>query len=101
MNAWNSIASCAVATFIVAVGCSPAPAPAAPAPAAPAPAAPAGGAGCNNQPNMSAALGELRNARGSLDHAEHDKGGWRVKAIEATDTAIRETERGCAFADTH
>jgi hypothetical protein len=60
-----------------------------------------GAAACNNQVNMAQALGHLRNARGSLDRAEHDKGGWRVKAIEATDTAIHETERGCAFADTH
>ena len=58
-----------------------------------------GARACNNQPNMANALGSLRNARGALDRAEHDKGGWRVKAIEATDTAIRETERGCAFAD--
>jgi hypothetical protein len=104
MNAWSSIATCAVATLVVALGCSPEPRPVAPAPAAPAPAAPAapaGAAACNNQPNMSAALGELRAARGSLDKAEHDKGGWRVKAIEATETATRETERGCAFADTH
>lgn len=56
---------------------------------------------CNNQPNMAHALGGLRSARGYLDRAEHDKGGWRVKAIESTDTAIRETEQGCAYADTH
>jgi hypothetical protein len=58
-------------------------------------------AACNNQPNMSAALSSLRKARGFLERAEHDKGGWRVKAIQSTDVAIRETERGCAFADTH
>lgn len=60
-----------------------------------------GAAACKNQPNMAEALGHLRNARGFLERAEHDKGGWRVKAIEATDMAIRETERGCAFANTH
>jgi hypothetical protein len=60
-----------------------------------------GAAACNNQPNMMAAIGHLRNARASLDRAEHDKGGWRVSAIRSTDNAIRETERGCAFADTH
>jgi hypothetical protein len=60
-----------------------------------------GAAACNNQPNMTAALGELRNARGYLEHAADNKGGWRVGAIQWTETAIRETERGCAFADTH
>ena len=60
-----------------------------------------GAAACNNQPNMANALTSLRNARGALDRAEHDKGGWRAKAIEQTEAAIKETERGCAFADTH
>jgi hypothetical protein len=50
---------------------------------------------------MQAALNGLRDARGWLDRAEHNKGGWRERAIAATDTAIRETERGCRFADTH
>jgi hypothetical protein len=54
-----------------------------------------------NQPNMEAALGHLRDARTFLDKAEHNKGGWRAKAIESTDVAIRETARGVAFADTH
>jgi hypothetical protein len=56
---------------------------------------------CGNQPNMAHAESALRNARGYLDRAEHDKGGWRAKAIEATDTAIRETAQGCSYADTH
>jgi hypothetical protein len=58
-------------------------------------------AACNNQPNMSAAVSALRKARGYLERAEHDKGGWRARAVQSTDNAIRETERGCAFADTH
>jgi hypothetical protein len=60
-----------------------------------------GAAACNNQPNMAGAIGALRKARGYLERAEHDKGGWRARAIQSTDVAIRETERGCAFADTH
>jgi hypothetical protein len=56
---------------------------------------------CGDQPNMANALSALRSARAYLEHAEHDKGGWRVRAIESTESAIRETERGCAFADTH
>jgi hypothetical protein len=51
------------------------------------------------QPNMEAALAHLRDARASLDKAEHNKGGWRVKAIESTDAAIKETSRGIAYAD--
>ncbi len=60
-----------------------------------------GAGACNNQPNMAAALGQLRSARAALDRAEHNKGGWRDRAIGATNTAIAETERGCAFSDTH
>lgn len=60
-----------------------------------------GAAACNNQPNMANGLAELRNARAFLERAADNKGGWRIGAIQWTDTAIRETERGCAFADTH
>jgi len=56
---------------------------------------------CHDQPNMAAAAASLKSARASLDKAEHNKGGWRVAAIEATNKAIAETDRGCAFADTH
>ena len=56
---------------------------------------------CGNQPNMQAALDSLRDARTWLDRAEHNKGGWRDRAAQATDTAIGETQRGCGFADTH
>jgi hypothetical protein len=51
-----------------------------------------------DQPHMRRALEHLRAARAELETAEHDKGGWRVRAIENTDRAIRETERGMAFA---
>jgi hypothetical protein len=52
---------------------------------------------CNDQPNMAAALAQLRAARASLNGAEHNKGGWRDNAEKATDNAIAETTRGCAF----
>jgi hypothetical protein len=54
-----------------------------------------------NQPNMNNALNELRNARGALGRAAENKGWWRVAALRWTDKAIVETERGCAFANTH
>jgi hypothetical protein len=87
MNIPKAVALCAIAGTVVIVGLHAAHAQ--------------GAAACNNQINMANALTSLRSGRAALDHAEHDKGGWRVKAIEATDSALKETERGCAFADTH
>jgi hypothetical protein len=56
---------------------------------------------CHDQPNMAAALEALRNAKGALERAEHNKGGWRERAVEATTHAIKETEKGCEVADKH
>jgi len=53
---------------------------------------------CHGQPNMEAALQSLKAAHSSLKVAEHNKGGWRAAALAATEKAIKETERGCAFA---
>jgi hypothetical protein len=50
------------------------------------------------QPHMRTALEHLRAARAELQAAEHNKGGWRLRAIENTDRAIVETERGIGFA---
>jgi hypothetical protein len=47
---------------------------------------------------MRRALEHLRAARAELQAAEHNKGGWRLRAIENTDRAIVETERGIGFA---
>ena len=49
-----------------------------------------------DQPHMRRALEHLRAARAELQAAEHNKGGWRLRAIENTDRAIRETENGMA-----
>ena len=51
--------------------------------------APGGG-----QPNMESALNSLQNARVSLEHASHNKGGYRVRALELVNQAIREVEAG-------
>lgn len=48
------------------------------------------------QPNMEAALGYLQQAKGSLEHAEHNKGGFRVKAIGSIDQAIAAVREGIA-----
>jgi hypothetical protein len=49
-----------------------------------------------DQPHMQAALEHLRAARAELRMAEHNKGGWRIRAIQTTDRAIHETENGMA-----
>lgn len=85
MNIWKPIALCAVGAFVASVGVQLALADVV----------------CHGQPNMQAALEHLRQARASLDRAEHNKGGWRDRAIQSADAAIRETQNGCAFADTH
>ena len=51
-----------------------------------------------DQPHMRRALEHLRAARAELESAEHNKGGWRIRAIENTSRAIAETERGMAVA---
>lgn len=85
MNVWKPIALVAVAGMVASVGMQIAQADVV----------------CKNQPNMQSALDHLRQARASLDKAEHNKGGWRDRAITATDNALKETKDGCAFADTH
>ena len=50
---------------------------------------------------MRAALEHLRAARQSLEKAEADKGGHRVKAIEMVDGAIRHVEEGIAYDNRH
>ncbi len=48
------------------------------------------------QPNMEAALGHLEMAKASLEKAEHNKGGFRVKAIEHINQAITSVREGIA-----
>ena len=85
MNLWKPIALCAISGLVISVGTQ---------------IASADGA-CHNQPNMQVALDHLRQARAALDRAEHNKGGWRDRAIQSADVALRETNKGCEFADTH
>ena len=53
------------------------------------------------QPHMRAALSNLEAALGELKSAEHDKGGWRVAAVKATEQAIKDTRRGIEFDNKH
>ena len=50
------------------------------------------------QPNMQAALGDLRAARASLERAVPDKAGHRVRAIGLVNQAIAEVQAGMAAA---
>ncbi len=86
MNVWKPIALCLAGGLVASISMQTA-------------SAQSNAANCHNQPNMAAALAGLKAGRASLEKAEHNKGGWRVAAIEATNKAIAETDRGCAFAN--
>jgi hypothetical protein len=51
-----------------------------------------------DQPHMRGALEHLRAARTQLERAEHNKGGWRERALQNVDRAIHEVESGMAVA---
>ena len=51
-----------------------------------------------DQPHMRAALNALRNARSELQIASANKGGHRAKAIDLVNQAIRQVEKGIAYA---
>lgn len=53
------------------------------------------------QPQMQEALAKLREVKQHLEHASHDHGGHRTKALEATKQAIAETQLGIAWAAEH
>ena len=55
----------------------------------------------DSQPHMQAALESLRQAKEHLQQAEHDKGGHREKAIKNVDQAIKNTEAGMKYDNTH
>jgi hypothetical protein len=88
MNVWKPIAIVTTTALVASIGWQTA-------------QAQSNAGDCHNQGNMAAALHGFRAARASLDRAEHNKGGWRDRAIKAADAAIHETENGCAFADSH
>jgi hypothetical protein len=48
------------------------------------------------QPNMEAALGHLEQAKSALERAEHNKGGFRVKALDHCNQAIAAVREGIA-----
>jgi hypothetical protein len=54
-----------------------------------------------NQPEMEAALRDLRAAKGHLEKAMHNKGGYRVEAMETINRAIVEVEKGIQVGKEH
>ena len=47
-----------------------------------------------DQPHMKRALEHLRAARAEREHAEHNKAGWRQRAVNHVNQAIEATENG-------
>lgn len=58
-------------------------------------------ASAENQPRMQQALAALEQAKQHLEAATPDKGGHRVKALDATKVAIEETRKGIEFDNKH
>jgi hypothetical protein len=86
MNLWKSVALASITVSVMSVGYNV-------ASASPGERQPhiAGG-----QPHMESALSLLQQAKGELQKAEHDKGGWREAAAAGVSTAISQTEKGIA-----
>jgi len=55
----------------------------------------------DDQPHMKAALEHLKKAKEELELAKHDKGGHRVAAIKATDSAIAHVKEGIEAGEKH
>lgn len=53
------------------------------------------------QPRMATALADLQAARAKLEHAEHDKGGHREKALELVNAAIAQIKEGMRYDNRH
>jgi len=54
-----------------------------------------------DQPKMHEALADLEAARTKLEHAEHDKGGHRERALEAVNNAIAQIKEGMHYDRRH
>ncbi|MBL9108250.1 MAG: hypothetical protein JNM74_03220 [Myxococcales bacterium] len=55
----------------------------------------------DEQPKMQAALAQLQAAKGSLQNATTDKGGFRVKALQNVNDAIDNVKKGIEYDNTH
>jgi len=52
-----------------------------------------------DHPDMRAAISHLREAKNSLEHAAHDFGGHRSKALTHVNEALEECEKAMAFVE--
>jgi len=50
-----------------------------------------------DQPKMKDALADLEAARVKLEHADHDKGGHRERALELVNNAIAQIKEGIRY----
>jgi hypothetical protein len=50
-----------------------------------------------DQPKMKDALADLEAARVKLEHADHDKGGHRERALELVNNAIAQIKEGMRY----
>jgi len=57
--------------------------------------------GAEQQPEMTAAMQDLREARLHLERGSHDKGGHRVRALELVNQALQEVQAGVQYDNTH
>jgi hypothetical protein len=57
--------------------------------------------GYEQQPEMRAAIQNLREAQRNLNSASHDKGGHRLRALELVNRAISEVEAGMQYDNRH
>ncbi len=89
MNVWKPLGIFSTSALILVVGYQTAAAKA----VDPAPKSVEG-----DYRRMHSALDSLRVARDHLMNAEHNHGGWRERAVEATDHAIHETEAAINYA---
>jgi hypothetical protein len=54
-----------------------------------------------DQPHMQSALEHLRRAKGELERADTDKGGHRARALDLTNDAIVQVEKGIGYDRRH
>ncbi len=93
MNVWKPIALCFAAGFVASIGIQVASANKNPDPP------PSLTGPCFDQPNMAHTKGSIEDALTWAAKAEHNKGGWRDRAIAALNTAHNEINNGCNFAN--
>ncbi|MGD0526009.1 MAG: hypothetical protein ABSE49_12740 [Polyangiaceae bacterium] len=93
MNVWKPIALCFAAGFVASVGIQVASANKNPDPP------PSLTGPCFDQPNMAHTKASIEDALTYAAKAEHNKGGWRDRAMVALNTAHNEINAGCNVAN--